>query len=67
MSKRVYLLCKMTKWNVLGVYTNLLQVRQSLDALKREPTFKLKDVILQEVIVNEGPGVNCSKTVTYLL
>lgn len=67
MAQRVYVLARKTKWNVLGIYTNIRQVRKSVKLLESDPSFCLDEIILQEIRMNEGPDENCGKIVTYML
>lgn len=67
MGQRVYILSKSNKWNVLGIYTNIRQVRQSIKRLAEDPAYELEEIILQEIRMNEVAANNCGRIVTFML
>lgn len=64
MGQRIYILSKLDKWNVLGVYTNIRQVHKAVSILNPE---NLDEIILQEYKMNENPLENNGKECKYML
>ena len=62
--QRIYILSLTNKWNVVGVYTNIRQVRKSVLILNLE---NLDNVFLQEIRMNQSPKENFGKDAKYML
>ena len=64
MGQRVFVLSLTHKWNVVGIYTNIRQVRKAVIILNLE---NLDNVFLQEIRMNEPPKENFGKDAKYML
>lgn len=62
MGQRVYLLCLEHKFNIVGIYSNIRQVRKNIQLLN-----DAKNILLFEIRMNEPPTTDGGKNVTFML
>ena len=63
MGQRIYILCLDYKFNVVGIYANIRQVRKNVILLNEHEN----KVLLFELCVNESPSIDCGRDVTFML